>query len=236
MPPLSGYFSKDQILAFADRTGDTFAWGISLVAAFFSALYMGRLIFLTFLGRYRGDEHPHEAPPSMTLPLALLAVGAVGAGVLGLSAGHGALATFLAPVLGPVPEGTQGLSESSLSVISVVVALGGLAVAYLVYLSGRVDWLALRQSGGEMHRTLEAGWYVDSTYARAVEIPGKATAQILAFFVDAKVIDGAVNGIGVVARRFAAVARRVQTGLVRTYALGFLIGAVAILVYVGVRL
>jgi NADH-quinone oxidoreductase subunit L len=121
-------------------------------------------------------------------------------------------------------------------VISVLVAAAGIAVAYFVYGSGKVDWAALRARNGGLHRTLERGWYVDAGYAAVVEHPGKGFARFLAFVVDARIIDGAVNGIGTAFRGLAAVGRRVQTGFVRSYALGFLLGAAAILFYVGWRL
>jgi NADH-quinone oxidoreductase subunit L len=76
--------------------------------------------------------------------------------------------------------------------------------------------------------------YVDDLYASAVVAPGRAGSALLAR-VDTRVVDGAVNGVGGVVQRLAAVGRRVQTGLVRTYALGFLLGALALLVYMGVR-
>ena len=95
--------------------------------------------------------------------------------------------------------------------------------------------MALRERNGAMHRTLEKGWYIDAGYAAAVEHPGKATARFLAFVIDRRVIDGAVNGIGTLFRWLASVGRRIQTGFVRSYALGFLFGALALLVYVGWR-
>ncbi|MDP9295585.1 MAG: NADH-quinone oxidoreductase subunit L [Actinomycetota bacterium] len=236
VPPFAGFFSKDQILAAANQGGHAFAYLVALVAAFFSALYIARLIFLAFFGRRRSDIPVHESPPLMTFPLAVLSVGAVGGGLLGLSAANGTLARFLTPVVGAVPQPTSGTSEVTLTVISVLVAVAGIAVAYVFYGSGKVDWAGLRERNGVMHRSLERGWYVDAGYAAVVEHPGKAFARFLAFVVDARIIDGAVNGIGVAFRGLAAVGRRVQTGFVRSYALGFLLGAAAILLYVGWRL
>src|SRR5205085_6556988 len=235
IPPFAGFFSKDQIVAAADQTGHAFAYVVALGAALLSALYIARLVFLAFSGRRRSDEPAHESPPVMTLPLALLSVGAVGGGILGLSAANGTLARFLTPVVGAVPEPTSGASDLTLSAVSVVVALAGIGIAYVVYASGRVDWLALRERNGSTHRFLEKGWYVDTAYAAVVEYPGKATARFLAFVVDRQVIDGAVNGIGALFRGLASVGRRIQTGFVRSYALGFLFGAVAVLLYVGWR-
>jgi NADH-quinone oxidoreductase subunit L len=235
VPPFAGFFSKDEIIAAADQTGHYVAYVVALIAAFLSALYIARLVFLAFFGERRSDEPAHESPPIMTLPLALLSVGAVAGGLLGLTAASGTIARFLEPVVGTPAEPTSGLSEVGLTLISVVIALAGIGVAYLFYASGRIDWLARRERNEDLHRFLEKGWYIDAAYAEAVEGPGKESARFLAFVVDRKVIDGAVNGVGEVFRWLASVGRRIQTGFVRSYALGFLLGAVVLLVYVGAR-
>ena len=129
----------------------------------------------------------------MTLPLALLSIGAVAGGLLGLTAANGTLTRFLTPVVGAPAEPTSGLSDLALSVISVVIALAGVGVAYLFFASGRIDWLARRQRNEDLHTFLEKGWHIDAAYAEAVEGPGKASARFLAFVIDKQVIDGAVN-------------------------------------------
>jgi NADH-quinone oxidoreductase subunit L len=235
VPPFAGFFSKDEIIAAADQTGHYVAYVLALLAAFLSALYIARLVFLAFFGKRRSDEPAHESPPIMTLPLALLSVGAVAGGLLGLTAAGGTIARFLTPVVGAPAEPTSGLSEVQLTLISVAIAVAGIGVAYLFYASGRIDWLARRERNEDLHRFLEKGWYIDAAYAEAVEGPGKGSARFLAFVVDRKVIDGAVNGVGEVFRWLASVGRRIQTGFVRNYALGFLLGAVVLLVYVGAR-
>ena len=103
VPPLSGFFAKDEILAVASRTGRTLAYAVALFAAFFSALYISRVVFVAFFGPPRHDQHPHESPRVMIVPLILLAVGAVAAGLLGLSAVSGVLPRFLEPVVARVP-------------------------------------------------------------------------------------------------------------------------------------
>ncbi len=236
VPPFSGFFSKDQILAAANQTGHTFAWIASLAAAFFSALYIARLIFLTFFGESRSGKHPHEPSPLMTIPLGLLALGAIGGGVLGLSAVTGRLPTFLAPVFGAVLGPARGLSEGALSVIAVVVALAGIAVGYLVYGSGKIDWVALRVRLSGIQRFLARGWYVDDAYGAIIVSPGKAGAAFLAYVFDTRVIDGTVNGIGRAFGSLAISGRRIQSGLVRNYALAFLLGVVGVLVFLGLRL
>jgi NADH-quinone oxidoreductase subunit L len=236
VPPLSGYFAKDQILEVANQSGYVVAWLVALAGAFLSALYISRLMFMAFFGQDRTERRAHESPPVMTIPLALLAVGAAFGGILGLSATTGRLHTFLAPALGEVVEGTGGLPAIVLSAISVLAALAGIAVGWLVYGSGRVDWVALRVRFAGVQRFLAQGWYVDDVYSAVLVAPGRAGAEFLASVVDPRVIDGAVNGVGQLFQWAASRGRRLQTGLVRNYGLAFLVGVVLIFVYVGVRL
>jgi NADH-quinone oxidoreductase subunit L len=235
IPPFSGFFAKDQILAVANETGRILAWVVALFGAFLTALYMSRLYFLAFTGEPRHEAHPHESPPVMTFPMLVLAGLALVGGLLGLSASGGTLARFLEPVTGQHEAGGEGLSELALGAISVAVALAGIVLAWYVYGSARFDWAALRARFARAHRFLERGWYVDDLYGGVLVTPGKAVSAWSAYVFDQRVIDGAVNGIGRGFGRLANAGRRVQTGMVRTYALGFLFGAVAILLYVTLR-
>jgi len=235
--PLAGFFAKDEILEVANGTAHLWLYVLGGVGAVISALYIGRLVFLAFFGKARSEEaeQAHESPPIMTIPLIALAVGAALAGLLNTTA-DGALARFLEPVLGPVPSGTAGLARPVLVVLSMTFAVLALVAAWFVYASGSIDWLALRVRLAPLQRLFANGWYVDDYYSAILVTPGKAAAAFSAYVFDARVIDGAVNGIGTSVRRLAAVGRRLQTGLVRTYALALLAGAVGILVYVGFRL
>ena len=236
VPPFAGFFSKDQIVAEASRSQGVGVWALALVAAFLSALYIARLVFLAFAGERRSATEPHESPPVMIVPLGLLAVGAALSGAaLGLTV-DGGLARFLEPVVGAVLGAPGGLSEAALAIVSVVLALSAVAFAWIVWGSGKVDWLALRAGPwNSLQRFMNRGMYVDDAYAAVVEKPGKAAGRGLRTF-DERVLDGAVNGLGALVRSLAAAGRRIQTGVVRSYAAAFLLGAVAILVYVGVRL
>jgi NADH-quinone oxidoreductase subunit L len=236
IPPLAGFFSKDHIVSFASTSGRPWVYVFLTSGALFSAFYIARLIFMTFLGDQRSDAHAHESPPIMTVPLLILAAGAAGGGILGISADNGVLSRFLIPVAGRLTLGTAGLPEAVLTLISVVIAVGAVVVAFLVYGSGKVDWLALRVRLAPLQRTLAHAWYVDDIYAAMVAAPGKAFAAFTAYVVDLRVIDGIVNGAGAVVQGLASTTRRVQTGLVRTYALAIFVGAVALLIYVGFRL
>ena len=198
---------------------------------------MGRVIFLAFYGTARSEaaEHAHESPPVMWIPLVLLAVGAVTVGALATHP-EGLLATFLEPISGLVPEGSEGLSTPVFYVVALLVTFGGLGTAWFVYGSGRVDWLSLRVRLAPLHRLFANGWYIDEYYAALIVTPGKAIAAFTAYRIDVGFIDGIVNGIGSAFRRLAGVGRNIQTGFVRTYAAAVFVGAVAIVVYVGFRL
>jgi len=235
VPPLSGFFAKDEILATASQTAHYLAWGVALFAAFISALYISRLAFLAFFGPFRRGRDVHEAPPVMTVPMGILAVLAAVGGILGISAVSGVIPRFLAPVVGATPESHHGPSTLLLAVISVAVALLGIAVGWFVYRSGRIDWVALRDRARPLHRTLERGWWFDTVYSAVLVTPGKAVAAFAAYVVDPRVIDGAVTWVGRGMTALATVGRRIQTGFVRTYALAFLAGVVAVLWYLVVR-
>ena len=147
----------------------------------------------------------------------------------------GVIPRFLAPVVGATPESHHGPSTLLLAVISVAVALLGIAVGWFVYRSGRIDWVALRDRARPLHRTLERGWWFDTVYSAVLVTPGKAVAAFAAYVVDPRVIDGAVTWVGRGMTALATVGRRIQTGFVRTYALAFLAGVVAVLWYLVVR-
>jgi NADH-quinone oxidoreductase subunit L len=236
VPFLAGFYAKDEILEIANAGGWPWVYVLGSLGAVLSALYIGRLIFLTFFGSPRSEaaEHAYESPPVMTIPLALLAIGAAGAGLLNTTP-EGRVARFLEPVTGTIAVGTQGLSTAVLTAIAVAIASLGLLSAWYVYASGKVDWLALRVRLAPVQRLLANGWYLDTYYSAILVTPGKAVAAFSAYVVDARFIDGIVNGAGGAVRGLAGAARRIQTGFVRNYALAFLAGVVGVLVYAGLR-
>jgi NADH-quinone oxidoreductase subunit L len=235
IPPLSGFFSKDQVIAAASEAGRVGLWILALVGAFLTAVYMTRATVMAFFGEPRHDRRPHDAPTLMRVALVLLAVGAAFGGALGVSATTGILYEYLEPVFGLGTETHVGPAEWVLTVISVGVALAGIGLALFVYQSGKIDWIALRGRFGGLKSLLQRGFYVDDVYGGGLVAPAKLGSAFLAYVFDKRVVDGAINGLG---RGFAAVAmvgRRVQTGLVRNYALGILLGAVAVLFFLAAR-
>ena len=236
LPPFSGFFSKDEILAGAYFAGKPAIFALLLVGSALTTFYMWRLLLLTFLGRSRVDHdvahHVHESPAVMTVPLAILAVLAAGAGVWGLPGEHGtAIGRFLAPVL----SGDHAAAAShhgpswALMVVSVVASLAGLVVAWQLYLRGRADVAKIGVPQSGLHRLLLGKYYVDELYDRALVRPILALSRWCAEVFDAGVIDGAVNGVATVIERAAGRLRRYQTGFVMNYALSMLVGVVTLL-------
>ncbi|HEX7128003.1 MAG TPA: proton-conducting transporter membrane subunit, partial [Thermodesulfobacteriota bacterium] len=243
IPPLAGFFSKDEIL-FSAFTGGGLGrvlWALGIAAAAMTSFYMFRLVFLTFHGQPRMSEavrhHLHESPPPMTVPLMALAAGSVVAGFVNVPhalGGHTALGTFLSPVLAAAGEhGEPSVAlEFALMGLSVAVAVVGWVVAYRLYLldptaAGR---LAARFPG--LYETLLNKYWVDELYDRVVVRPFVATCTWLWRAVDAGIIDGAVNGVGRVLTGGASVLRLAQSGQAQSYAFYVLLGTVAVLLYV----
>jgi NADH-quinone oxidoreductase subunit L len=236
IPPLAGFFAKDHIVGFAATSGREVAWVLATVGAFFSALYIARPLFLTFFGQRRSQEHAHEAPKAMNAPLAVLALlSVIGGMILAPSAEGGRLEGFLEPVLGVPVHREAFASEAVLIAISVVLALGAVGVAFWIWASGRVDWQAFPERQPELAGWLSNAFYVNALYAWLVQHPGKGFGRSLTV-VDDRVIDGAVNGVGAEVRQASGLAPRIQRGFVRSYALAFLLGAVALLLFLAVRL
>jgi NADH-quinone oxidoreductase subunit L len=235
IPPLSGFFAKDQVVAAASHSGRTALWIAALFGAVLTALYETRATFLAFFGEPRYHGHPHDPAPRMRLALIVLAAGAVLGGLLGLTESTGILPRFLEPVVGAVTKPASGLPDWALTIISVAVGLTGIGLAYFIYLSGRVDWQALRVRLGGTKRTLQHGFYINDFYNGALVATGQAAAAFIAYVFDARVLDGGVNGVARLLGLGAREGRRVQTGLVRNYALGLLLGVVGVLWFLAVR-
>jgi NADH-quinone oxidoreductase subunit L len=241
-PGTSGFYSKDQVLAaaFNFRGAGYFAWTVGVLTAGLTGFYMSRLVFLTFFGepRWPSGRHPHESGPVMTLPLAVLGLLAlIGGFALSTITGVGGrIQDFLEPVLGRAPEPTSSiLGDFWLSAIATVLAFAGVGVAWYVYLSGRVQWLAPRARFAGMWRAVSAKLYVDEVYELFTVRIGRALTAFLSGPVDQGVVDGAVNDLAGAVERAADRGRRLQTGLVRTYAVGVLGGAVLLLAFLVFR-
>jgi NADH-quinone oxidoreductase subunit L len=235
LPPFSGFWSKDEILAAAFVHGSyaVALWIVGLIAALFTAFYITRLMIMTFGGKARWDEsvHPHESPRVMTVPLVLLAIGAATTGFINLPFSpwleHFLESSFEGVPLAELPSTYLGLA--ALASIAVLGALIGVVAAY-----GRYHTDELPDESQGIWKTLLNGFYVDEFYGKAIVMPGKAASQAAADF-DAKAIDGAVDGVGGVVQQTAKWAKTLQTGQVRNYGLGILGGAVGVVLFMLLR-
>jgi NADH-quinone oxidoreductase subunit L len=235
--PFAGFFSKDAILASAWHEGQYALWAIGVVTAFLTAFYMSRMYFRVFEGRLKVPEgvHAHDAPWTMAAALIPLAGLAIVGGVINLP-GTLTLEHFLEPVVGEshVPE---GLAPWLLAGVALLVAAGGILFARSMYLTraSSVRRRVVNQAFGPLVTAARNRFYVDEIYGRAIVGPGRWLATFASDVVDARFIDGFLTGIGRVTAGFSEGFRRVQTGYVRSYALVFLFGAVALLSFLVVR-
>src|ERR1700722_7481521 len=243
-PPLAAFFSKDAILlsAFNHEHGGHILYGLGLFTALMTSFYMFRLVFLTFYGKQRYDEHHvhvHESPWSMLGPLVILAVLSITGGWLAAPALWGDtdyFSSFLAPVFGS-GEAAHALDEAAarnleyiLAGVAVASAAIGWLVAYLLYSKDTGKPARIAKSAGPIYSTLWNKYYVDELYAAVIIAPLMwISRNILWKIVDVGIVDGAVNGIAHGAREVGDVTRHTQSGNTRSYAVWVVIGAILVI-------
>jgi NADH-quinone oxidoreductase subunit L len=255
VPPFAGFWSKDDILLFAwgsGAAGGKALWAIGLVTALLTGYYMSREVFMVFFGEPRWrtepepqpasvgaaaneldletDEHahgePHESPWLMTTPLVVLAVLSIVGGVINLPFNDDVhfLEQFLEPVLG-ANEAEIAVSTGAkvaLAAVAIGAGLVGIALASVVYLRHRVRAIE--------PEVLAHAWYYDDEVTAFMGGPGRKSFDAIAWF-DVHIIDGAVNGVATLVRGVGGRLRPLQSGFVRSYALGVTIGVVVVLGY-----
>jgi NADH-quinone oxidoreductase subunit L len=241
VPPLAGFFSKDEILASTFHEQHYLLWLLLTAGAFMTAFYTFRLVFLAFFGGPRMSKevahHIHESPATMTVPLILLAIGTVVTGLaVGIPSSQGTpFARFLAPVL-PHSAAEHGAGLAfSLLLLSAVVAIAGVALAWHVYGRSPGRAATVGRARNRVHKLLLGKYYVDELYDVLFVRPIYRLSLWLARVFDPGVVDGAVNGTATAVLAWARGLRRVQTGFVMNYALGILLGAVAVVGYLLAR-
>jgi NADH-quinone oxidoreductase subunit L len=211
LPGLSGFFSKDEILAAAFASGHYSIWALGIVGAGMTAFYIFRLIFLTFFGQTRTDPevrpHLRESPAVMIIPLQCLAALAVAGGVIGLPpvmGGKNWVSRFLESSTGPHGLPLAPGTELLLMAVSTAVSLAGACGAYYVYL--KKEGLPARRLA-ERFRTLSAivsrKYYVDEFY-NGVIVAGALRAGRFASWFDSRILDGLVDGAAWLTRRISA--------------------------------
>jgi NADH-quinone oxidoreductase subunit L len=237
LPPFSGFFSKDEILAHV-YLHDKVMWGVAVFTAFLTAFYMFRMLFLTFYGKYRGTHHAeekiHESPKSMTVPLIVLAVLSAIGGVIGIPEALGGshwLSHWLSPVIKHGGESPDHATEYMLMAVSVVGVLISIAVAYGKYV--KQNHIPIP---GEGKRTGLANlsynkFYFDEIYNALFTKPLDAISGFFYKIVDNKIVDGIVNGLGWTTSEASKGLRLLQTGNVGFYIFMMVIGIISMLLY-----
>jgi len=265
IPGLSGFFSKDEILASAFASGQYLVWALGLAGAAMTAFYMFRLIYLTFYADERFSEetgrHLHDSPPSMILPLEILAALAIVVGYLGLphALGGGAwFGRFLESSTGPHELNLAAGTEVLLMALSAAVAVAAIAAAHVIYVRRHGEPARrFAERFQALYRTVSRKYYVDELYDRAfvgaIFAAGRAADWLdrrvidglvdgaawiarrvsrLAIFFDENVVDGSVGGIGKAHLAVSSALRRVQTGHLSNYALAVVLGVVLVITLV----
>ena len=231
VPPFAGFYSKDAIIETAFNAGGVkgiLLGSTALLGAAITAFYMTRVMVLTFTSkeRWEDNQHPHESPVLMWLPMAILAIGSVSAGFL-FTRGH-ALVNWLAPVVGEHNEGEKVLLQpavvSGLALLAVVV---GVAIAITKYQLSDVDAVA-PQNVSIFTRIARKDLMQDSINEAVFMRPGQRLTKVLVAG-DEKVVDGAVRGVAATALGAGSALRKSQTGFARSYAALILIGAIVLI-------
>lgn len=242
IPPLSGFFSKDEILAHA-FTSNKLLWVLGFIGALFTAFYMFRMLSLTFFGKFRGTaeqaSHLHESPATMTIPLIVLAVLSALGGLLNVPSALGggqALAEFLSPVFADssAVAGSFHLDHSTEYVLMAVSAVGAIVMAVIAYRQYAVKGTVPEADDAPRSPLAKLSYhkfYVDEFYDAVVVRPLNALSAFLYRIVDRTGIDGLVNGIGKRVGESGNGVRLLQTGNVGSYIFMMVIAVAVLLAY-----
>ncbi len=246
IPPFAGFFSKDEILwqAYSSPQGSKYLWFVGAVTAAMTAFYMTRLMALTFWGRSRfgQDVHPHESPPTMTIPLIVLGFLSVVGGWLGIPhvlAGilpgvpAGIFEHWLEPVTAKLGEGHGG-AIVEMSLMGISVALAGLAsgLAFICYLFSPQLPKQIAQMLGPVYQAVYNKYYVDEFYFARLISPLVEGSKALWLYIDINFIDKATYFAGDLVSGLAAFVKTVQNGKTQSYALYMALGVVVIMTVV----
>ncbi len=225
VPGTSGFFSKDAILTAAYGHAPWMFW-VGVVTAGMTAFYVWRAFWMTFWGEYRGHGHPHESPWSMLAPLVVLAFLSIAGGFL-----------FNVPKIleGMFPAAEEVPGESMLMGISIAAGLAGIAISYYMYVVNPKLPQRISDGLGGIYRLVYDKYRIDELYDATVVNPVITGSRSLLWKVmDQGVIDGAVNGVGSEAQLAGGWLKMLQSGNIRSYATWVVLGAVCLLILIGV--
>ncbi|MDP4127422.1 MAG: NADH-quinone oxidoreductase subunit L [Bacillota bacterium] len=220
VPPFAGFWSKDEILANALLNGHPVIYAVGLFTAFLTAFYMSRLFFVAFMGPEKPENHPHESPWAMTIPLIILAFFSVVGGLVALPEHNFAFFVHYG-------EFEAEAMHWGLAGISVIAGLLGIGLAYTIYVKKTIAAENIVARFPSVYKVLQNKYYVDEFYLWIIHNIMDGVAKILYWF-DIFVIDGIINGIAFITRGSAKTLRRTSTGQLQTYAMVFFFAVVVL--------
>ena len=236
LPPFSGFFSKDEILAHVYEHSPAL-WFVGVLTSMLTAFYMFRMMFLTFWGSFRGTHdqkhHLHESPKSITIPLIILAALSVGGGLLGLPE-FWHFDNFIGEYLDPViirknPSILSHDTEWMLMGLAVLSAIAVIYFAFQMFIKNSVLPVESEKQMKGWQKMIANKYYVDEFYDNLIRKPVDGISSAFYKFFDTKLIDGIVNGIGSSVKWTSGLVSKVQTGHIGFYIMAMVAGAIVIL-------
>jgi NADH-quinone oxidoreductase subunit L len=235
IPPFSGFFSKDEILAHTYEHNKTL-WLLGMITSMLTAFYMFRMLFIVFFGKFRGtheqEHHLHESPPSMTFPLVVLAALSVIGGVLGLPEFWG-LPNWMHHNLDTIikikdPSILSHETEWTLMGLAVASAAAVIFFAYTLYMKHKVLPVNKEEQLKKWQKVIYNKYYVDELYDMIIRKPLDAISTAFYKFFDLQIVDGIVNGVGTAVKSIGSVVRLAQQGNIGFYVISMVMGIVFI--------
>ncbi len=235
IPPFSGFFSKDEILAHTYEHNKTL-WLLGMITSMLTAFYMFRMLFIVFFGKFRGtheqEHHLHESPPSMTFPLVALAALSVIGGVLGLPEFWG-LPNWMHHNLETIikiknPSILSHETEWTLMGLAVASAAAVIFFAYTLYMKHKVLPVNKEEQLKKWQKVIYNKYYVDELYDMIIRKPLDAISTAFYKFFDLQIVDGIVNGVGTAVKSIGSVVRLAQQGNIGFYVISMVMGIVFI--------
>ncbi len=233
IPPFSGFFSKDAILAAALQSGPLF-WVLGLTVSLLTAFYMFRLIYLVFYGQFRGESHAwdhiHESPGVMTVPLVILAFLSLCSGLINVPALFGGterLADYTG--LARVAENSHQVMEWVLMIITVLAVAGMIVITGKLFNRKEIPQIS-ESSLTPVARLLTRKYYIDEIYRSVISNPLSRLSDKLYSFVEIKIVDATVEGVGTAVSYLSRIFRLLQSGSVSFYLFFMVVGVILVLV------
>lgn len=238
IPPFSGFFSKDEILAHTYEHSKLL-WVLGMLTSMLTAFYMFRMLFLTFFGKFRGtheqEHHLHESPSSMTIPLMVLAALSVLGGALGLPE-FWHMPNWMGEHLSPVilhknPSALDHNTEWTLMSLAVLAAGVVIYFAHSMFITNGVLPMASEEKMKPWQKLIYNKYYVDEIYDAVIRKPLDLISTAFYKFLDLQVVDGLVNGVGVAVKGVGSAVRLLQSGNIGFYIVSMVLGIVLILLF-----